>query len=64
MNKSSKQSLNALSTRHLLVQIKQWKHQNNVRNLFKASNKDMRMMSKLLKVIKEDNIIVYYSLIR
>ena len=28
--------------RHLLVQSHQWKHQGNVRNLFKCNNKDTR----------------------
>ena len=31
-------------SRHLLVQKQQWKHQNNVWNLFKVNNKDTRRL--------------------
>ena len=33
------------SSRHLLVEIQQWKHQKNVWNLFKVNNIDARMTS-------------------
>ena len=33
------------SSRHLLVQIQSWKHQNNVRNLVKFNNNDTIIMS-------------------
>ena len=32
-------------SQHLLVQSQQWKHQKNVRNLFKVDNKDTRTTS-------------------
>ena len=33
------------TSRHLLVQSQQWRHQNNVWNLFQVNNKDNRTMS-------------------
>ena len=33
------------SRQHLLIKSHQWKHEKNMRNLFKASNKDTRMKS-------------------
>ena len=39
-----------LPCRHLLVQSQQWKHQNNVWNMFKINNKDTWMTSKLFKL--------------
>ena len=36
-----------LPSRHLLVQSQQWKHQNNVWNLFKVNDKDFRIKSMM-----------------
>ena len=43
-------------SRHLLVQSKQWKHQNNVYNLFKGNNKDIRKtyFTQQLITVKSD----------
>ena len=38
--------INAIPSRHLLVQIQQWKYQGNVKNLFTVNNKDTRVTSK------------------
>ena len=50
-------SLKYCSSRYLLVQSQQWRHQNNVRNLVKVKNKETRMTS----VTSSDVIIVNFD---
>ena len=48
-----RQSIFTRHSRQLIVQSQQWKHQNNMRSLFKVNNKDIRTTSMILGIVSK-----------